>query len=141
MVVDINFITNDLAGTVRGFHFQHSPFKEAKILTVLTGSIFDVLWPVEMNHNEYAESVSFELDAHHGEALYIPPGFAHGYQTRQNQTNLLYLHNEAYDPLRYARFNPLDPDLGVAWPLPISEISDADRDAPSRDVLFNRFKD
>ncbi len=138
-VVEVNHVVNHKAGTIRGFHFQHSPFQEAKVLTVLSGSVYDVLCNVHPLEPTAPRYLPFELHARDANALYIPPGYAHGYQTLEDHTVMLYLHNEDYDPLRYARFNPLDPELAVPWPLTVSQISAADRQAPSWRSVYQRF--
>jgi dTDP-4-dehydrorhamnose 3,5-epimerase len=139
-VVEINHVVNHSAGTIRGFHFQHSPFQEAKVLTVLRGSIYDVLCSLHPAEPDAPRYIPFALHARDADALYIPPGYAHGYQTYEDDTVMLYLHNEDYDPMRYARFNPLDPELAVPWPLAVSEISAADRAAPTWRSVYQRFQ-
>lgn len=116
-------------GTLRGLHFQAAPHGETKLVRVTRGAIFDVVADLRPGAG-HGRTVTVELSADNGRALYIPPGCAHGFQTLEDVTEVDYLITPAYreEASRGLRWN--DPVLAIDWPLPISEMSDRDRALP-----------
>jgi dTDP-4-dehydrorhamnose 3,5-epimerase len=122
---------NRARGTIRGLHFQAAPFEEVKTVRVLRGAIFDVAVDIRPASPTFKQWVGVELTAANGRMLYVPEGFAHGYQTLDDETEILYFVSTAYSPAhqRGVRWN--DPAFGVRWPLGApTKIHDRDRAYP-----------
>ncbi|WP_028793418.1 dTDP-4-dehydrorhamnose 3,5-epimerase family protein [Thalassobaculum salexigens] len=126
----VNLSQNVLKGTVRGMHFQHPPEMETKIVSCISGRIFDVLVDIRETSPTYLKWTAYELDEDSGRALVVPEGFAHGFQTLTDDVKIVYFHDHAYVGDLAGRLNPLDPVLAIDWPLAVSEISEADAQAP-----------
>jgi dTDP-4-dehydrorhamnose 3,5-epimerase len=128
LVVDeVVTTTNEVAGTVRGMHYQAPPHEEAKTLWVTNGALVDVLVDVRPDEPTYGRHVALRLDADDDLGLYVPPGVAHGYQTLADDTSLTYLVRGSYSPEHARTLAWDDPTVGVSWPLPVSRISEKDR--------------
>lgn len=123
------------AGTVRGMHFQIAPHEEVKLVRCLTGALYDVVLDLRPDSPTYLRWYGVELTGDNLLALYIPAGCAHGYQTLQDGTTLMYHTSCAYaaHAARGVRYN--DPVFGIEWPLPVSVISDADATWPDYQPL------
>ena len=130
-MVQGNLSFNNAAGTLRGMHFQVAPAEEAKLVRCTRGSIFDVIIDLRPSSPTYLEHVGVELSADNRRALYVPPMFAHGFQTLQEDTEVSYLVSGFYDPSaeRGVRFD--DPRFGIAWPLPVAVVSPKDAAWPT----------
>ena len=117
-------------GTVRGLHFQRSPHTEAKLVRCVRGAILDVIVDLRGDSPTYLQHGAFELSADNRRQLYVPPGFAHGFQSLVDDIEITYMvsarHNAAAEGgLRYD-----DPALAIAWPHPVSVISEKDSQWP-----------
>ena len=121
---------NRLRGTVRGLHFQAAPFEETKLVRASRGSIFDVVVDVREGSPTRGQHFSLTLAADSGLQVYVPPGFAHGFQTLEDNTEVSYLISAPYsaDHARGYRFD--DPSLAIPWPEPVTMISDRDLTLP-----------
>lgn len=121
---------NALKGTLRGLHFQAQPHEEDKLVRVTQGKIFDVIVDLRQGSPSYSQWFGVELSATNHRQLYIPKGFAHGFQTLEDNTELLYAMTVPYAPGlgRGVRWD--DPAIGVDWPLPPSLIGARDIDLP-----------
>ncbi len=128
-ICQVNVSTNTSAGTIRGLHYQISPFLEAKLISCIKGSVFDVLLDLRPDSNTYGKYTLYNLSPGMG-SLLVPPLVAHGFQTLADDTTLLYLHSNKYSPNDSRGVNPIDPSLGIEWPLPITSISESDRKLP-----------
>ncbi len=132
----VNLSSNSLAGTIRGLHYQVDPFLETKLISCIQGSVLDVLLDMRPNSKTFGKLAYYRLSPSEG-SLLVPPSVAHGFQSLEDNTLLLYLHSNEYNP-RYSRgVNPLDPHLGIRWPLPISSVSDSDINLPLFSVAKN----
>ncbi len=129
-IVQINHSITRKRGAVRGLHFQYAPHAEAKIVSCLRGSVFDVAVDLRPDSPTFLKCHGTVLSAANRTAYCIPEGFAHGFQTLEEDAELLYLHTEYYEQPMEGALNVSDPRLGIAWPLPFSEISDRDRNHP-----------
>jgi len=114
--VQTNKAFNHQAGTLRGLHFQHPPYSEVKLITCITGAIFDVIVDIRPNSPTYHQWTAVTLTEDSQQAVYVPQGFAHGYQTLAPNTLVVYqvscdYHPEASDGLRWD-----DPSLKIDWP-------------------------
>jgi dTDP-4-dehydrorhamnose 3,5-epimerase len=129
-VVQCNVSYTTGAGTIRGLHYQVEPAAETKLVRVLRGAIYDVAVDLRPGSPTYLRHVAIELDSNERSALYIPTGFAHGFQTLVDGTEVEYQMGAPYTPGtdRGVRYD--DPALAIAWPLPVSAISDRDRAWP-----------
>jgi dTDP-4-dehydrorhamnose 3,5-epimerase len=117
-------------GTIRGLHYQVAPAEEAKLVRCTRGAIFDVLVDLRPSSPTYLRWFGTDLSADDARMLYVPEGCAHGYQTLEDASEMLY-HTSAYyspDAVRGARFD--DPAFGIAWPLPVTAVSGQDQHWP-----------
>lgn len=115
-------------GTVRGMHYQVTPHEEAKLVRCTTGAIVDVIVDIRSGSPTYAEWRSVELTSENRTMLYVPPGFAHGFQTTADNTEVLYQVSAEYAPSaeRGIRWN--DPVLNIKWPI-TDGLTISERDA------------
>ena len=113
-------------GGVRGMHFQAPPFPETKLVRCLAGRIFDVAVDIRSDSPNYGKWVGCELSEENGRALYVPEGFAHGYQCLTEECRLYYLMSESYRPELARGFHCEDPEVGIDWPLPVGNLSERD---------------
>jgi len=129
-VAQCNISYNHVAGTLRGMHYQLAPATEAKLVRCIAGAIVDIIVDLRPGSPTYLEHVSVELSAANRRSFYVPPMFAHGYQTLLDDTEVLYQVSERYTPgmERGLRFD--DPVLALSWPVPVSRISDKDASWP-----------
>lgn len=118
---------NHRRGTIRGMHFQHPPSAEAKVVRCIRGALHDVIIDLRPESPTYLRHVSVELTAENRRSLYVPPRFAHGYQTLTDATEASYQMSEFHAPDMAGGLPYDDPALGIVWPLPVTEISDRDR--------------
>jgi dTDP-4-dehydrorhamnose 3,5-epimerase len=135
-VVQVNETFTAKAGTVRGFHFQRPPFAEAKLVTCIRGKILDIVIDIRAGSPTFLQSFSAELSAGNACSLLIPEGFAHGFQTLEADTTLIYAHSAPYRAEAEGGLNPLDPKLGIAWPLALVNLSPRDQAHPLLDDAF-----
>jgi dTDP-4-dehydrorhamnose 3,5-epimerase len=129
-----NHSRNVRRGTLRGMHFQRSPHGEVKLIRVVRGAIFDVIVDLRRGSPSYGRWEGFELTADNGRLLYVPLGFAHGFQTLEDETDVAYMSSHPYTPGAEggARWN--DPAFGIVWPLPVATISEKDAAWPDVDL-------
>lgn len=125
-VAQINISHTAEAGTLRGLHYQRQPHAEAKVVACTRGRAFDVAVDVRPDSPTYLQWFGTELDSENRRMLYIPKGFAHGYQTLENDTGLLYLVSEFYAPDAEGGLRYDDPAVGIEWPQPVTSVSDKD---------------
>ena len=130
-IVQISVATNHEAGTIRGLHYQAEPHSETKTLWCSAGSVYDVLVDVRPLSPTYGHIWSTTLSAHAPVALSVPPGIAHGYQTLEPDSGMTYVISSAYVAASARCLRWDDPQLAIGWPLPVSKISDRDREAPT----------
>ncbi len=116
-------------GTIRGLHFQRPPFSQAKLVRPIRGSILDVAVDLRRGSNTYGHVVTVTMSAASAEMLFIPAGFAHGYCSLQDDTEVAYKCDAYYAPGAEAGVNFADPALGIEWPFPPNEMVVAERDA------------
>lgn len=135
-VVQINHTHTARAGTVRGMHYQRPPYAEVKLVSCLRGRVWDVAVDIRAGSPTFLQCCVHELSADNLTALLIPPGCAHGFQSLTDDVELLYLHSAVYAPDAEGGLRPTDPQLGIEWPLPISEVSARDVAHPPLDGSF-----
>lgn len=117
-------------GMIRGMHFQADPKPEIKLIRCADGAIFDVLVDVRQDSPTFGKWEGFELDAQNRRSLYVPGGFAHGFQCLTDNCEVYYQMSEFYVPdlARGVRFD--DPQIGIRWPLSQPTLSERDRNLP-----------
>lgn len=130
-VVQINHTLTAKRGTVRGMHFQHSPYAETKVVSCLRGEVFDVAVDLRRGSPTFLLWHAEILSAENHKTFVIPEGFAHGFQTLTINCEMLYFHTTAYRADAEGGLNAKDPRLGIQWPLPITEQSARDSAHPS----------
>ncbi len=124
-------ISKSKKGVVRGLHYQLRPMEQGKLITVLRGRIIDVAVDIRRGSPWYGRHVAVELSEDNPRLLWIPPGFAHGFQALEDDTLLLYLVTKEYSPEHERCIRWDDPELGIQWPLPGSAIlSEKDKKCP-----------
>ena len=125
-VEQCNASFNHLAGTLRGMHYQLAHAPEVKLVRCVRGAILDQIVDMRPDSPTYLQHVAVELTARNRRALYVPPMFAHGYQTLDDETEVIYQVSGAYSPGAERGLHHGDPALGLSWPLPVSRISTKD---------------
>jgi dTDP-4-dehydrorhamnose 3,5-epimerase len=129
-LVQCNISFNHRQGTLRGMHYQVSPHEEVKLVRCTAGAIYDVLVDLRSTSPTYQQWVSVELTARNRRSLYVPAGFAHGFQTLSDNTEVFYqmsaLHVAA--AARGVRWN--DSAFEIEWPLAVTVMADRDRQYP-----------
>ncbi len=123
-------------GVIRGMHFQKSPFCEVKLVKCVQGAIFDVIVDVRAGSPTFLQWFGAELTAENKRMMYVPAGFAHGFQSLSEYSEITYLvsafyHKESEGGVRYN-----DPAVNIEWPLPVSLVSDKDMQIPFVDGNF-----
>jgi dTDP-4-dehydrorhamnose 3,5-epimerase len=133
---------NRLRGTLRGLHFAWPPSGEAKLVRCERGRVHDVIVDLRPESPAFLRHLAVTLDAEACNAIYIPPGVAHGFQTLADDCTVFYMMSEAYRPelADGVRFD--DPAFGVTWPLPVSSIHSRDGGYPDfdRDAHAERYR-
>ncbi len=116
--------------TLRGMHYQREPHEETKLVRCTKGSIFDVVIDLRPSSATFQQWVSAELSAENHRALYIPPGFAHGFMTLKDDTEVLYDMSGAYEPTAASGVRFDDPSFAIHWPSVPTVISPRDASYP-----------
>ncbi|HMU46075.1 MAG TPA: dTDP-4-dehydrorhamnose 3,5-epimerase [Chitinophagaceae bacterium] len=124
--VQMNHSFTSSIGTVRGMHFQKEPFKEIKLIRCVAGAVFDVIVDLRMGSPTFLKWFGVELSAGNKRSIYVPEGFAHGFQSLSDNCELLYHHSAFYQPGLEGGLKYNDPAVGINWPLPVSVISERD---------------
>ena len=122
---------NRLAGTVRGLHFQRSPFAEYKLVTCVTGAMFDVVVDLRSDSPARGQWIGLNLVADENQSVYIPPGCAHGFQALTDDTVVIYHITPSWHPNNEGGIKWDDPVLGIDWPIAATEVSERDRGLPA----------
>ena len=125
-IAQMSVSINTHAGTLRGLHFQAAPHAEAKLIRCSAGSIYDVVVDLRPESPTYLQWAAENLSAVNRRMMYVPEGCAHGFQTLDDATQVVYSISEFYAPeaARGVRYD--DPALGIMWPLPVTAISERD---------------
>jgi dTDP-4-dehydrorhamnose 3,5-epimerase len=112
-------------------HFQRAPHEEVKVVSCQNGAIWDVIVDLRPGSATYRQWLGVELSAANRRSLYIPKGFAHGFQTLSEDAEVRYLISEFYAPAASTGVRYNDPAFGIEWPLPVADISEKDRTWPA----------
>ena len=125
-IAQISISENNSLGTVRGLHMLSTEYGEGKVITCLNGEILDVIVDMRPWSSTFMNHMKVTLSKVESKAVYIPPGFAHGFQTLAHKSDVLYCMSKPYDPKLEIGFRFNDPKLEIDWPLDIETISDKD---------------
>lgn len=118
-------------GTVRGIHFSTSKQGQAKLVTCLSGKVWDVIVDLRSSSPTFGNWVAYELTPDNGRTIFIPSGLGHGFQSMQENSIIAYLLSSEYDPSSEATLHPFDETLAIEWPAPTTFVSARDLSAPS----------
>jgi dTDP-4-dehydrorhamnose 3,5-epimerase len=129
-IVQCSVSYNPRKGTVRGLHLQAAPREEAKLVRCTRGALFDVIVDLRPGSATFKQHFAVVLSAEEGNQLYVPRGVAHGFQTLEDGTEVFYQISEFYAPEHARGYRFDDPAFAIAWPLPVSVISERDRNLP-----------
>jgi dTDP-4-dehydrorhamnose 3,5-epimerase len=136
-VSDATFVQDNVSlsiarGTVRGLHFQKSPYEQGKLVQVVRGAILDVAVDIRADSPTFGRHIAIRLDSEVGQQLWVPAGFLHGFCTLEDDTQVAYKVTQYYSAAHDAGVLWNDPDLNVRWPLSPAEavLSDKDRRLP-----------
>ena len=132
--LNITFVQDNISHSakyvLRGMHFQASPKSQAKLVTIIAGSVLDVVVDLRRTEPTYGQWFSMELSAANGKQLFIPEGFAHGFLTLEDQTIFHYKCSNYYSPEAERSLLWKDPAIGIQWPVAAPILSDKDAEAP-----------
>lgn len=128
-VKQVNMSFSENKGTVRGLHYQKSPFLEAKILFCLSGKISDYILDLRHESEHYGRVYKIRLD-NEETGVFVPRGFAHGFQTLESNTRILYFHDQVYSGDHEAGYSIFSESLSIEFDIPVKLISNRDRDFP-----------
>lgn len=133
-LTQVKYTFTKTRGTIRGIHMQTKPYEEDKIVHCMRGRIFEVALDLRRNSKTYGKWFGMELSVSSKKSFYIPKGFAHGYQSLTDNTELLYLMSGEFSKPHNTGFRWDDPYFAINWPLSPTIIADKDRKWP----LFNK---
>jgi dTDP-4-dehydrorhamnose 3,5-epimerase len=140
VIAQANLAYNHSKGTLRGMHFQIPPAAETKLVRCTRGAILDIIVDLRPESPTYLQHISVELTADNHRALYVPERFAHGYQALEDKTETSYQCGEFYSPPHERALCYSDAQLGLQWPLPVTVISEKDRNAPTLEMCGDRLR-
>jgi dTDP-4-dehydrorhamnose 3,5-epimerase len=122
----VNNSLSSLKGTLRGMHYQLMPSAEVKLVRCISGTLFDVILDLRQDSPNYGQSFGEILNAENRRMMYVPRGFAHGFMTLTDNTEVLYFSSEFYNPEleRGVRYD--DPKFNIEWPIQPTEVSEKD---------------
>jgi dTDP-4-dehydrorhamnose 3,5-epimerase len=129
-LVQYNISYNRRKGTLRGMHYQVPPFEEDKLVRCVRGAVHDVIIDLRRNSETFGKHIGVTLSAENRSMLHIPKGFAHGFLTLEDDTEVYYQMSEFYAPECAKGFRWDDPAFGIDWPGEVRIISEKDRSYP-----------
>ena len=125
--VQLNHSFTSMKGAIRGMHFQYPPHSEIKMVRCISGTIFDVIVDIRKESPSFLRWFGIELSAENMKMLYIPKGFAHGFQTLTDNCEILYHHTDFYEKDFEGALNFNDPVLDIKWKLAPTDVSTRDK--------------
>jgi len=134
--VQINQSINICKGTFRGLHYQLPPFKDVKLVRCISGSVIDIIVDVRKESDTFLKSFLIELSEENKRMIYIPEGFAHGFITLEDNTQLIYHHTSFYQPKHEGSLNINDCALNIKLPIKPRIMSKVDKNIPFVDDTF-----
>jgi len=134
--VQMNHSVTYQKGAVRGMHFQIAPYREVKMVRCIAGSVYDVIIDLRKDSATFLKWFGAELSAGNKRMMYIPEGFAHGFQCLSIDCELIYFHTEYYKPGFEGGIRYDEPAVKVEWPLDVTTIPERDQLHPILDENF-----
>jgi dTDP-4-dehydrorhamnose 3,5-epimerase len=128
--VQCNVSFNRLSGTLRGMHYQAPPWEEIKLVRCTRGAIYDVIIDLRSDSKTLSQWVGAELTAENHHMMYVPKGFAHGFLTLADESEVFYQMSQFYSPEHAHGVRWNDPAFGIEWPIDVKVITDRDRAYP-----------
>lgn len=125
--VQMNHSVTVNKGTIRGMHFQVPPHSETKLIRCIAGEVYDVIVDIRSGSPTFLKHFATTLSAQNNRALFVPGGFAHGFQALKDNSEMLYCHTEFYNPNAESGLLAIDDKLGITWPLPVGPMSERDK--------------
>lgn len=135
--VQMNHSVTKKKGTLRGMHYQVAPYREIKMVKCVSGAVYDVVIDLRSASETFLHWFGVELSAENSRMIYIPEGFAHGFQCLTNDCQLLYHHSAYYQPNSEGGIRYNDPMIQISWPLPVTVLSPRDEQHP---ILNENFR-
>lgn len=133
--IDVNFVQDNQSlsqkGTIRGLHYQVAPFEQGKLVRVVQGRVLDVALDIRKNSPTYGQHFAIELSAENQTQFFIPPGFAHGFSTLEDNTIFCYKCTNYYSKASEGGVLFNDPALGIDWKVEGLFVSDKDKELPT----------
>lgn len=124
--VQLNHSFTKQTGTIRGMHYQLPPFSEIKLVRCIAGAVYDVIIDIRKGSATFLQYVGVELSAANKKMIYIPEGFAHGFQALTDDCELIYHHSQFYTAGIEAGIRYDEPKINIKWPLQVTSISQRD---------------
>lgn len=134
--VQLNHSYNIHKGTIRGMHFQIAPYQEIKLIRCVRGSVLDVIIDLRKDSPTFLRHIAVELSAENKKMMYVPENFAHGFQTLEDNSELIYHHTQFYTPEADTGVRFDDPALKITWPLEPKMVSEKDKNYKLIDYTF-----
>jgi dTDP-4-dehydrorhamnose 3,5-epimerase len=136
-ITQINHTCTMKRGSVRGLHFQYPPHAEVKFVSCVGGEIFDVAVDLRQNSKTFLQWHGEILSAKNYKTMIIPEGFAHGFQTLSDESELIYFHSHFHHATSESGLNVLDTRLGIEWPLEVQNLSRRDAEFQMLETSFS----
>lgn len=138
--VQMNHSYTSKKGTVRGMHFQFPPHSEIKLVRCIRGKVFDVIVDLREGSDTFLKWFGIELSAENKKAIFIPEGIAHGFQTMENDCELIYCHSNFFAKAVEGGVRYNDPIVNIPWPLDVLEVSRRDKEHTLLDLNYKGLK-
>lgn len=129
-IVQANVSYNKRKGTLRGMHYQKTPYEETKLVRCTKGAIYDVIIDLRPTSTTYGQWIGVELTKDNYKMLYVPENFAHGFQTLEDDSEAIYQVSQFYTPGAESGIRWDDPAFNIDWPIGVQVISDKDKSWP-----------
>ncbi len=128
--VQINHSVNKLKGTFRGIHYQLPPYEEVKLIRCISGSVHDIIVDIRSGSPTFLQYIAVEISEENMKMVYVPAGFAHGFLTLEDNSQLIYHHTAFYQPGHEAGLRFDDPELRIELPIEPVVITEKDKNHP-----------
>ena len=138
--IQMNHSGTKTVGSIRGMHFQYPPYSEIKVVKCIKGAIFDVLIDLRKDSPTFLQWQAVELNVENMQSVYIPEGFAHGFQTLTDDAEIIYLVSNVYNKESEGGIRFDDPAIAIKWKVPVTIMSEKDLGIPYINSTFKGIK-